>query len=255
MSAAALADRVIWHDVECGAYAADLELWEELAAGVDGPVLELGCGTGRVARHLATRGHQVVGVDSDPILIRALAERAEAAELRIDAVHADVRRLELGVRVPLVLAPMQLVHLLPTPSDRRRMLLAVRRHLDPSGLAAFALLDDEAVEEIAGSEKVDPLPDVRERDGWVFSSLPLSVRRVRGGLELRRLRQAVSPNGDLSEEVEVVRLAAVAREQLEAEARDAGLYPAGHRELAPTEAHVGSVVVLLRAGERRRGEP
>ena len=50
MSAAAA-----WQDVECGAYSADLEAWERLAAASEGPMLELGSGTGRVCLHLARR--------------------------------------------------------------------------------------------------------------------------------------------------------------------------------------------------------
>ena len=40
---------VVWHDVECGRYSADLALWRELAAREPGPVLDVGAGTGRVA--------------------------------------------------------------------------------------------------------------------------------------------------------------------------------------------------------------
>ena len=68
----------VWHDVECGGYTADLAAWEELADRVDGPVLELGCGTGRVALHLARRGGEVWAVDADPSLLDALRARAVA---------------------------------------------------------------------------------------------------------------------------------------------------------------------------------
>ena len=57
--------KAIWHDVECGAYDADLPLWEELADEAGGPVLDLGCGTGRVALHLSRRGHRVLGLDTE----------------------------------------------------------------------------------------------------------------------------------------------------------------------------------------------
>jgi tRNA G46 methylase TrmB len=56
MSAERVSAEAIWHDVECGSYQADLPLWEELAQRAQGAVLELGCGTGRVALHLARRG-------------------------------------------------------------------------------------------------------------------------------------------------------------------------------------------------------
>jgi len=82
---------VIWHDVECGAYAADLPLWEELSAEAEGLVLDLGCGTGRVALHLARRGHAVVGLDTSPDVILALGDRAK--ELPVDSAVGDVRGL------------------------------------------------------------------------------------------------------------------------------------------------------------------
>ena len=45
--------KVMWHDVECGSYVADLPLWRRLAAEAGGPVLDVGAGTGRVALDLA----------------------------------------------------------------------------------------------------------------------------------------------------------------------------------------------------------
>src|SRR5439155_27271172 len=58
---------VMWHDLECGGYVEDLPLWRELAG--DGPVLDLGCGTGRVALDLAAHGVPVVGLDVNEILL------------------------------------------------------------------------------------------------------------------------------------------------------------------------------------------
>jgi len=68
------APAVIWHDVECGGYAEDLELWRELAAAADGPVLDVGAGTGRVALDLGGRGFEVVALDLDADLLGALRE-------------------------------------------------------------------------------------------------------------------------------------------------------------------------------------
>ena len=99
----------VWHDVECGAYEADLGLWEELADVAGGAILDLGCGTGRVALHLARRGHRVVGLDADDALLAALEERA--AGLPVGVELGDARGFDLGSEFGLVLAPMQLLQL------------------------------------------------------------------------------------------------------------------------------------------------
>ena len=93
-----------------------------------------------------------------------------------------------------------------------------------------------------------PLPDVREVDGWVYSSLPLTATLDDGAIAVRRLRQTVSPQGELSEELDEVRLRLISAEQLEAEARSAGLTPAGRHAIPATDDHVGSAVVLLARG-------
>src|SRR5437764_15371626 len=95
--AAAGADRkVIWHDLECGSYAADLPFWQALAARQGSPILELGAGTGRVTLDLVRRGHRVVAVDWDPRLLEELRRRA--GDLEIETVVADARGLALEVR-------------------------------------------------------------------------------------------------------------------------------------------------------------
>jgi SAM-dependent methyltransferase len=229
----------IWHDVECGAYAADLSLWEELAEECGGPVLELGCGTGRVALHLARRGHTVVGLDSNPELLAALAERG--ADLSLSTVEADARAFALDEPVSLALAPTHLLQLLPEPGHRRECLRSVAAALEPSGLLAAAII--ESMPEPDGAPP--PLPDVREVDGWVYSSLAIEAAVTPGEIVVRRLRQRVAPDGSLSEEPNEVRIATFSAETLEAEAAACGLVPAGRREIPPTTMHEGSLVVLL----------
>lgn len=233
----------IWHDVECGSYDADLELWDRLAQRHGGPVLDLGCGTGRVSLHLARRGHRVIAIDRDGRLLAALEERAGG--LPLEAVHADARELALGERVPLALAPMQLLQLLPGKAERLACLRRVAAALRPGGLFAAAIVD--GLPETGGEPS--PVPDVREVDGWVYSSLPVAVAAGGERILLRRLRQTVSPAGELSEESDEVELRAVSATALEAEARRAGLEPVGRRAVPATDLHVGSVVCLF---ERRR---
>ncbi len=84
---------VIWHDLECGAYAEDLPLWRSLADEHGDPVLDVGAGTGRVALDLARHGHRVTALDPEPELIAELERRA--AGLDVTGVVADARDFEL----------------------------------------------------------------------------------------------------------------------------------------------------------------
>jgi SAM-dependent methyltransferase len=244
---------VVWHDAECGGYAADLAVWEELAAAVDGPVLDLGCGTGRVALHLARRGHEVVAVDREPELVAALVERAEGLPIR--GAVGDARALELGREFPLVLAPMQLVQLLADAEERTACLGEIAAHLTPGGTAALAIVEDigdggsswSLYKRPSRPEDI-PLPDTREVDGTVYSSLPLPTAVDGGAIVVRRLRQTVSPDGQLAEEESAIRLRQLGAEELEREARAAGLEPQPRRSVPATDDHVGSTVVVLRKG-------
>ncbi|MGH2961319.1 MAG: class I SAM-dependent methyltransferase [Solirubrobacterales bacterium] len=243
-----IAPAVAWHDLECGSYAADLPLWEELAAAANGPILELGCGTGRVALRLAGRGHEVVGLDVDRGLAAELESRSRAEGLPIRAVVADAAGFDLGESFALAIAPMQLVQLLSGERDRAAMFAAVAAHLDRDGMFAAAVVDPERLPASAAAGNRDgaaPLPDVRELDGWLYSSLPLALRRDARSVTIERLRQAVSPGGELAEEVDITQLAPLSPAALEVEARAAGLGPAGRREIPDTEWHVGSTVCVF----------
>ena len=242
--------QVIWHDVECGSYDADLPLWEELATRAT-PVLELGCGSGRVALHLARLGHEVAGLDADAPLVEAFNSRAREEALPARAGVADATSFALETRFGLVIAPMQLVQILGGEPSRRAMLARVADHLQPGGLLAAPLVDPRDLPDAATGPIEDrgvaPLPDVRELDGWIYSSLPLDVRRANGRISIERLRQAVSPSGELSEAVDITELDPISPATFEAEARDAGLRAAARRPVPATNWHVGSTVCVVEA--------
>ena len=241
----AAGEAVIWHDVECAGYRADLPLWHELAGDAGGPVLDLGCGSGRVALHLAALGHDVWALDCDPELVEALTVRARERGLRVRAHPGDARSFELDARFALAIAPMQVVQLLGGRDGRRAALESVRRHLDRGGVFAVALADP--FDGASGDAVLPPLPDVLERDGWVFSSMPVALRAEDGATAIDRVRQAVSPGGELSESFATIRLDAVTADELERDAAALGYRPAGRRSVAPAGDYVGSTIVLLEA--------
>ena len=238
----------IWHDVECASYEADLPLWRELAAAADGPVLDLGCGTGRVALDLAARGHEVTGIDCEPAFAAALASRARERGLRVRAETGDARSFSLaGQAFALAIAPMQVAQLLGGTTGRAGMLASTRRHLAPGGVLGVALADP--LEGIPADEALaPPRPDVREEGGWVYSSTPVDVREEPGATAIDRLRQAVSPKGELDESMATIHLDRVSPDELEAEVRATGGYRVRDRRDVPaTVDYVGSVVVMLEA--------
>ena len=242
-AAGAVAWTAAWHDVECSSYAADLPAWHALADEYGGPVLDLGCGTGRVALDLAVRGHEVVGIDADPDLARTLTERARESSLPTRAHAADARSFSLGSRHPLVIAPMQVVQLLGGLPGRRAMLSAVAGHLSSAGLLAVALADP--FDAVPPGEALPPLPDVLELDGWVLSSTPVDVRDEGDAVAIDRHRQAVSPAGELTEELATVRLDHLTATGLEREGAEAGYRVLARRDVPATRDYVGSTIVML----------
>jgi SAM-dependent methyltransferase len=231
---------VIWHDVEHGSYDADLPLWRQLADATGGPILDLGAGTGRVSVDLAAKGHDVVALDNDPELLAELSGR----EPSVSTVHADARAFSVDAQFALIIAPMSLVQILGGHRDRVAMLRSVHAHLFPGGLFAASISDpsDAVPEELIPP----PLPDILERDGWVFSSQPLSMYEQDGCVIIERRRQAVSPSGEVQEEDVRIEVGVVGLDQFEAEAREAGLRPVARKTVPETLDHIGSTVVLCR---------
>ncbi len=237
---------VLWHDIECGAYRADLPVWRTLAGEHPGPVLDLGAGTGRVALDLAALGHTVVAGDLDPDLLRALDARAATASLPVRTVVADARTLDLdGAPFPLILMPMQTVQLLGGAEGRAAFLARARALLAPGGLLAIALAEALDVFDLDDEGDWNVLPDMREIDGVVYASCPRAVRDLGAQVALERARETILPDGTRTVEDDRILLDRLAPEVLEAEGAAAGLRPLPRRHIPPTDEHIGSTVVML----------
>jgi SAM-dependent methyltransferase len=243
-------DHVRWHDLECGGYRADLALWrtlasEQLPRGSTSRVLDLGSGTGRVAFDLANRGHRVLGVDVDPVFCAELRRRAAVRALSAAAAVSDARELRLGERFALIVAPMQTVQLLDGEAGRTAFLAGVRDHLTPDGVAAIAIVED--VEPFGADEAAHLAPDMKDHGGTVYASRPVGVTVADGRIVLDRVREIVAPDGTRHESSDRTVLDVLDADGLEDEGRAVGLRVLPMREVAATEEHVGSRVVVFGA--------
>lgn len=236
---------VIWHDVECGTYTADLALWRELASEAPGAVLDVGAGTGRVALDLAAAGFEVVALDREPVLLAALSRRAGDRGLDVATVCADAAGFALDRDFGLVLVPMQTIQLLPDAGARSGFWASARRHLRAAGRVAVALAP--GIEPFEPALVRLPDPDVGEHDGRRYESQPVAVRRSGDFLELERRRYTVAVGGARTSERDVIRLAEVDSALIEREGARAGLEPEPRRHVPETDRHVASEVVVLHA--------
>ena len=113
----------------------DLPFWRRAALKAHGPVLELGCGTGRVTKPLARAGVDIVGIDrSAPML-----ERARGGRL----VRGDIRALPFAARsFSMVLAPYGILQSLTKPRDLAATLASVARVVERGGIFGIDLVPD-----------------------------------------------------------------------------------------------------------------
>ncbi|MGD1051464.1 MAG: class I SAM-dependent methyltransferase [Solirubrobacteraceae bacterium] len=229
------ADAVIWHDLECGGYRADLPHWLALAERHAGAVLDVGAGTGRVALALARAGHSVLALERDAALAGELARRAEG--LAVEVIRADACSFTLAAPVALAIVPMQTIHLF---ADRDAFLRCARGSLAPGGLLAVALLG-EGVEPF----ELELEPDVVQIHALRYESTPTALRRDGGAVLLERRRTRIAAGGARFAAIDVTRLEPCDGATLAAQARAAGFEPLESIVIEPTVEHVGSEIVCL----------
>lgn len=135
-----------YYDLENAGFTEDLDFWLELAEAHGDPVLELGCGTGRVLLNLARRGHAVTGVDNAPEMLARLAAKLNAASQRHLAqppvlVQASMDAFVADGPFRLAIVPFNTFMHLLTQQDQLAALARIHQHLAPGAALALDLVN------------------------------------------------------------------------------------------------------------------
>jgi len=121
----------------------DVAFWRRVALASDGPVLELGCGTGRVSKPLIKAGVDLIGVDRSAEMLRRFRPPASRPRRAPRAVRADIRSLPFAdASFGLVIAPYGVLQSLTRERDLAATLAAVARVLAPGGTFGIDLVPD-----------------------------------------------------------------------------------------------------------------
>jgi SAM-dependent methyltransferase len=119
----------------------DLPFYVELARQIGGPILEMGCGTGRVLLPIAREGIEIHGLDSSPAMLKIFRERIqnelEEGRNRITLHEGDMRQFRGQQRYRLVTIPFRAMQHMYTLEDQVAALKTAAFHLDKNGILAF----------------------------------------------------------------------------------------------------------------------
>jgi SAM-dependent methyltransferase len=192
------------YDHEYGAWEPDGPFYERLAGRYGGPVLELGCGTGRIALALAGQGFAVVGVDVAPAMLARA--RAKSSGLSVEWVEADCRTLNLGRRFRTAIMAANGFQHLVSADDQTAAMGAVFRHLEPAGVFAFTVRNPMANEDARDVAEEYPWHSYRDGQGhevrvsgyhrWKPATHTLvytTIRRVGGAVDRSDLTLRFAP--------------------------------------------------------------
>jgi SAM-dependent methyltransferase len=127
------------YDAHHSRHVGDLDFWLDLASQQGDPILELGCGSGRVLIPLARAGYRVFGLDRDAAMLRVLeANLSPTVSSKPLIFQADLTAFCLSEGFRLILLACNTYSTL-SAIDRANCLDGVREHLHTGGVFAASL--------------------------------------------------------------------------------------------------------------------
>ena len=161
----------------------DIDFWVEQALAARGPVLEIGCGTGRVLLPTARAGVSITGLDLSPHMLTVcraqLSKEPQEIRDRAELIEADMRSFDLGRTFALATMPFRPFQHLTTVDDQMACLATIRRHLHEGGRLILDLFNPSIpilAREDEGQEH-GPDPEFSTPDGRKVVSYDRYVER------------------------------------------------------------------------------
>ena len=182
-------------------YLEDLPFWLELAAQVGDPILELGCGTGRVLIPLVQAGYHSVGLDNDLSMLKFLQVTIGSQELHtLLLVAADLCRFNLAEKFPLIILPCNTFSTLNI-GQRVACLQSVRRHLSEGGSFAVCVPNPELISRLPTDATAELEDEFIHPDTGNPVQVSSSWRRTKRTLQLTWLYDQLFPDGTVDRTV------------------------------------------------------
>jgi SAM-dependent methyltransferase len=155
----------------------DVDFYVAEAVRADGPIVELGVGTGRIAVPTVLAGVRVIGVDSSMGMLEVAREYAASTGVEVDLRLGDMRDPPVEGEFPLVTIPFRSLLHMQTDEDRRAALRAVRALLAPGGRLVFDVFTP-AADDIADTHGrwLEREPGIWERADWDEETRTLVLR-------------------------------------------------------------------------------
>lgn len=121
----------------------DIPFYLTHAQAAAGPVLEIGCGTGRVTLALAAAGVNVIGLDVSAPMLEEARRKAERHRVRVEWIEADGRSFDLGQRFALIIMPFNTLQFFRDPTSLGQLFDRVKSHLQDGGRFIFDVFNPQ----------------------------------------------------------------------------------------------------------------
>jgi SAM-dependent methyltransferase len=205
-----------FYDLEHAALEIDVTFYVHLARQVGGPVLDAGCGSGRLLLPLSQAGLKVTGIDSSSAMLALARQKLERLGQTVRLIEGDMRTLMLEERYGLIIVSINTFMHFQTTADQLAALENLARHLRPGGQLVIDLP--------AGDELIHQDPDARltleqtfvnpDTGGQIIKLSASQVDWTRQLQEIIYVYDETSPDGSVQRTVVPVTLRYVFRYEL-----------------------------------------